>query len=214
MTLSQSYREAMEHIEVTPAMRERILQNLKLSDSKPTKANVVHFVPWKQILSFAACAAVLIVGVTAMPHGDELGSASSSTDSMVGTAAPTQEFSSSAELSVAAGFSVLEPQNLPFEVQTTTYTFIWGEIAQVKQTGTEEQYVTFRVSQDIEDNSGDYTIYKTEQQLNYNGIDITLKGSEDGFHLAVWQTDAFSYSVNSSVGLTIEQLEAILQSVQ
>ena len=212
--MRKSYHEIMEHIEVTPAMRERILQNLKLADSKPTKANVVHFVPWKQILSFAACAAVLIVGVTAMPHGDELGSASSSTDSMVGTAAPTQEFSSSAELSVAAGFSVLEPQNLPFEVQTTTYTFIWGEIAQVKQTGTEEQYVTFRVSQDIEDNSGDYTIYKTEQQLNYNGIDITLKGSEDGFHLAVWQTDAFSYSVNSSVGLTIEQLEAILQSVQ
>ncbi len=214
MTLSQSYREAMEHIEVTPAMRERILQNLKTTASKPVKENVVHFVPWKQILSFAACAAVLIVGVTVLPHGDELGSASSSTDSMVGTAAPTQEFSSAEGLSAAAGFSVSEPQNLPFEVQTTTYTLIWGEIAQVKQTGTEEQRVIFRVSQDNEDNSGDYTIYKTEQQLNYNGIDITLKGSADGFHLAVWQTDDFSYSVNSSVGLTIEQLEAILQSVQ
>lgn len=212
MTLSQSYREAMEHIEVTPSMRERILHNLENAVSKPAK--VVHFVPWKQILSVAACAAVLVVGVTALPHGNELGSASSSADSMVGTAAPTQEFSSVVELSAAAGFSVPEPQNLPFEVQTTAYTLIWGEIAQVKQAGAEEQCITFRISKDNEDNSGDYTIYKTEQHLSCNSIDITLKGSEDGFHLAVWQTDGFSYSVNSSVGLTIEQVEAVLQSVQ
>lgn len=208
MTLSQSYREAMEHIEVTPAMRERILHNLEDAVSKPAK--VVHFVPWKQILSVAACAAVLVVGVTALPHGNELGSASSSADSMVGTAAPTQEFSSAAELSAAAGFSVPEPQNLPFEVQTTTYTLIWGEIAQVKQTGAEGQCIIFRISKDNEDNSGDYTIYKAEQYLSRNGIDITLKGSEDGFHLAVWQADGFSYSVNSSVGLTIEQVETVL----
>ena len=212
MTLSRSYREAMEHIEVTPAMRERILHNLETAASKPAK--VVHFVPWKQIFSVAACAAVLVIGVTALPHGGELGSASSSPDSIVGTAAPTQDFSSAAELSAAAGFSVPEPQKLPFEVQTTTYTLIWGEIAQVKQAGTEEQCVAFRVSQDSEDNSGDYTVYETEQHLNCNGVDITLKGNDDGFYLAVWQTGDFSYSVHSSVGMTVEQMEAVIQSVQ
>lgn len=211
MTLSQSYREAMEHIKVTPAMCERILHNLETTASKPAK--VVHFVPWKQILSVAACAAILIVGVTALPHSDELGSTSSSENSMVGTAAPIQEFSSLEELSAAAGFPVSEPQSLPFEVQTTSYTLIWDEIAQVEQTGTAEQCVIFRVSQDDEDNSGNYTAYPTEQHLNDNGTDITLKGSEDGFHLAVWQTNGFSYSLNSSVGLSVDEMQTLVESL-
>ncbi len=112
-----------------------------------------------------------------------------------------------------AGFPVSEPQSLPFEIQTTTYTLIWGEIAQVEQTGTEEQCVTFRISQDNEDNSGNYTAYTTEQHLNDNGTDITLKGSADGFHLAVWQTDDFSYSLNSSVGLSVDAIQTLVESL-
>lgn len=209
--MSRSYREAMEHVEVTPAMRERILNNL--AQAKPKPARTVRFVPWKQVVSLAACAAVLVVGITALPRGNELGGASSVPENVVGTAAPAQEFDTLEALSAAAGFAVQEPQNLPFAVQETSYTLLFGELAQVKQTGTEGESVVYRVSQEDEDNSGDYTIYTVEQQVSWKAVTVTLKGNEDGFHLAVWQADGFSYSLNSSVGLTLEQMQTILESM-
>lgn len=210
--MSQSYREAMERIEVTPAMRERILNHLAQAETKPKKA--VRFVPWKQVVSLAACAAVLVVGITALPRGTELGGASSVPEELVGTpAAPTQEFDTLEALSAAAGFAVQEPQTLPFAVQETTYTLLFGELAQVEQTGVAGERVLYRVSQEEGDNSGDYNLYTVEQQVNWNAVDVNLKGNEDGFHLAVWQADGFSYSLSSSVGLTLEQMQNILESI-
>ena len=212
MTLSRSYREAMEHVEVTPAMRKRILNNL--AQAKPKPAKTVWFIPWKQVVSLAACAAVLVVGITALPRGNELGGASSVPENVVGTAvAPAQEFGTLEALSAAAGFAVQEPQELPFAVQETSYTLLFGELAQVKQTGAEGESVVCRVSKEEEDNSGDYTVYTVEQQVSWKAVTVTLKGNDDGFHLAVWQAGGFSYSLNSSVGLTLEQMQAIWESM-
>lgn len=209
--MSRSYREAMEHVEVTPAMRERILNNLAQAKAKPAKT--VRFVPWKQMVSLAACAAVLVVGVTALPRGNELGGASSVPENVVGTVAPAQEFGTLEALSAAAGFAVQEPQELSFAVQETSYTLLFGELAQVKQTGAEGESVVYRVSQEEEDNSGDYTVYTVEQQVSWKAVTVTLKGNDDGFHLAVWQADGFSHSLNSSVGLTLEQMQTIWESM-
>lgn len=211
--MSRSYREAMEHLEVTPAMRERILKNLAQAEVKPKKT--VRFVPWKQAVSLAACAAILVVGITALPRGNELGGASSASEELVGTtAAPTQQFDTLEALSAAAGFAVQEPQGLPFAVQDTHYTLLFGELAQVEQTGTEGERVLYRVSQEAGDNSGDYNVYTVEQQVSWNAADVTLKGNADGFHLAVWQADGSSYSLNSSVGVTLERMQKMLESVQ
>lgn len=212
--MSRSYREAMEHIQVTPAMRERILQNLAKVEQKPTP-KTVQFVPWKQVLSLAACAAVLVVGIQALPRGNELGgTASSAPSEIVGaTAAPTQEFASLEELSAAAGFAVQEPQNLPFAVEQTTYTLLFGELAQVEQTGAEGESILYRVSQEEGDNSGDYTVYTVEQTWENDGVTVTLKGSERGFRLALWQKDGFSYSLSSSMDLTLDQMQAMLESL-
>ena len=214
MTLSRSYREVMEHIQVTPAMRERILQNLAKAEQKPAP-KAVKLVPWKQVLSLAACAAVLIVGIRTLPRGNELGgSASSAPSEMVGaTAAPTQEFASLDELSAAAGFAVQEPQNLPFVVEQTTYTLLFGELAQVEQTGTAGESILYRVSQEEGDNSGDYNAYTVEQPWENNGVTVTLKGTGNGFCLALWQKDEFSYSLSSSVDLTWKQMQVMLESL-
>ena len=213
MTLSRSYREAMEHIEVTPAMRERILQNLAKAEAKPAK--VVRFAPWKQVLSLAACAAILLVGIRALPKGTELGGASSVPEEMVGTtAAPTQELATLEALSAAAGFAVGQPQELPFAVQQTSYTLLFGELAQVEQTGAEGERVLYRVSREEGDNSGDYTVYTVEQQVSWGTAAVTLKGNADGFHLAVWQSGGYSYSLSSSVGVTAEQMQAMVESIQ
>ena len=211
MTLSRSYREAMEHIEVTPEMRSRILEHLAEAEKKPAR-KAVRFAPWKQVLSLAACAAVLLVGLKALPLGGELGSASSA-ESGVTVENPVQEYASLEALSDAAGFTVQQPGNLPFEVQETRYSLISGELAQVEQSGPAGESVLYRVSQGEGDNSGDYNAYSREEPLTFGSVTVTLKGGEDGWHLAVWQADGFAYSLNSSAGLTTEQMQAVLETV-
>lgn len=211
MTLSRSYREAMEHIEVMPEMRKRVLKNLAEAEKKPAH-KAVRFAPWKQVLSLAACAAVLLVGLKALPRGGELGSASSA-ESGVTAGNPIVEYASLEALSAAAGFEVKQPGSLPFEVQETTYSLLFGELAQVEQTGPAGESVLYRVSQEEGDNSGDYNTYSREEQQTVGGVSVTLKGSGDGWRLAVWQADGFSYSLSSSVDLTEAQLQAMLETV-
>lgn len=209
--MSQSYREAMEHIEVTPEMRQRILENLAEAEKKPAP-KAVRFVPWKQVLSLAACAAVLLVGLKALPRGGELGGTPPA-ESGVTTGNPVQEYASLEALSAAAGFTVQQPGNLPFEVTKTTYSLISGELAQVEQTGPAGESVLYRVSQEEGDNSGDYNVYSREETRTIDGVSIALKGGEDGWRLAVWQADGFSYSLSSSVDLTEEQMQSMLETV-
>lgn len=40
-----------------------------------------------------------------------------------------------------------------------------------------------------------------------------MKDTEAGCRLAVWQVDGFSYSLSSSVDLTEEQMQAMLETV-
>ena len=211
MTLSRSYREVMEHIEVTPEMRQRILENLTKAEEK-TARKAVRFVPWKQVLSLAACAAVLLVGLKALPRGNELGSTPPA-ESGVTAGNPIEEYASLEALSAAAGFEVKQPGDLPFEVQETTYSLVFGELAQVEQTGPAGESVLYRISQEEGDNSGDYNTYSREEQLTFGGVTVTLKGGEDGWHLAIWQADGFSYSLSSSAGLTTEQMQAMIETV-
>lgn len=209
--MGRSYRKAMEHIEVTSEMRKRILENLAKAEKKPVR-KTVRFVPWKQVLSFAACAAVLLVGLKALPRGGELGGTPPA-GSGVAVGNPIQEYSSLEALSAAAGFEVKQPGNLPFEVQETTYSLISGELAQVEQTGPAGESVLYRISQEEGDNSGDYNIYSREETQTIDGVSIALKGGEDGWHLAIWQRADFSYSLNSSMNLTEEQMQAMLETV-
>ena len=209
--MSRSYREAMEHIEVTPEMRQRILENLAGAEKKPAR-RAVQFVPWKQVLSLAACAAVLLVGLKALPRGGELGGTPPA-ESGVTAGNPIQEYASLEELSAAAGFEVKQPGNLPFEVQETTYSLVFGELAQVEQIGPAGESVLYRVSQEEGDNSGDYNTYSREEQQTVGDVVVTMKDTEDGCRLAVWQVDGFSYSLSSSVDLTEEQMQAMLETL-
>ena len=83
----------------------------------------------------------------------------------------------------------------------------------MEQTGPAGESVLYRISQEEGDNSGDYNTYSREEQQTFGGVSVTLKGSEDGWRLAVWQADGFSYSFSSSIDLTEEQLQAMLETI-
>lgn len=202
--MSLKYRELMERVELNPAMRQRILADVLNTD---TARKTIRFHTATQVLSLAACAAVLAVGVVALPDHSGLAASSpaASSESEPMLWAGTESFSSLAALVSATGIDLPELQ-LPFEVQQTEYTLIFGTLAQVEYIGAAGETLSIRAEQGTEDVSGDYSTYDSEQIITVGSTTVTLKSMENSVQLAIWQKDGISYAISSEPGLTQEQM--------
>ena len=120
------------------------------------------------------------------------------------------EVDSLAELSKSIGFSVPEVKNIPFEVTSTVYTNGWNEFAQVEYQGkSQDEAVLFRKARRTDDISGDYNVYEVEEIAN-----VSLKGDDGQYKLAIWQQDGFAYSLNYEPGGSEDMFVEMIQSVQ
>lgn len=211
MILSKKYDKIMERIEVTDEMKERILNNIQNEETKNIPSlPKIHLIKIEKILAIAACFAILITGVITVPNliqnnGQEEHGALSGTNTI-------ENVSSLAELSVIVGFSVQELTQIPFEVTEVSYVSYWGEMAQVTYQG-EENTVIFRKSKGLEDNSGDYSEYEDETQIEVNNIIVTLKGGNQDYTLAIWNDGEYSYSIALSKGVTNIALNTMITEI-
>lgn len=192
--MREAYKELMEHVAVSEAMRRRILQNLQ-------EVNTCHRVRRFRPMALrrwiaAACLTLLIAGAAVLPK--VLQPASPSLPS--GVQNPTSnivEVSSFEALSEAVGFTVEEVTAPPFTVSEIRYAAFMDQMAQVSYLG-DDQVLTFRKAAGTEDPSGDYNSYSDLKTLTMGDISVTLKGSNGQFFLALWETDGYSCSLQSS----------------
>ena len=126
----------------------------------------------------------------------------------------TEEMDSRAALEQAVGFSVEEAEHLPFAPQEVLYTAFDSGLAQVEYRGENGQTALLRKSQGTEDNSGDFDQYPDVKTLDTAGIDVTLKGTDGQFTLALWQEDGFSYSLSLSQGQDAQGWAEILSGIR
>ena len=209
MILSKSYQKIMEHIEVTDEMRDRILQNLTAEAEKPAK-KVVTF-PVKRLLSVAACIAMLFVcGTILKPlsHTD-----SESPDELSSAVVDFVECASAEELSEQSGFTVTDITGLPFEAENTSYTWCWGEFAQIEYTGNADT-VLYRKAAGNDDISGDYNEYEQVDTEQIDDVTVTVKGNEGKYYLATWQADGYTYSVSDEQGLELDKFVQMIESLR
>ena len=183
------YEQIMDRIEVTPEMRQRVLQNIKAEQAK--KRNRLT----RQLFSLAACAAIVLCCWVAwrpkqpqQPQGQEQG--------MMGTA-QIETVDTLSALSEKTGIPMKELTGLPFAVERTEYVSYWNELAEIQYFG-ESDTLRYRKSLGTEDNSGDYNAYAQETELSLSGCSVTLKGSAGGYTLAVWTDGTYAYSVSVS----------------
>ena len=116
--MSKSYDEIMEEIQVTDAMRDRILQNIANTDmrKKSSEKKKSRIYRWQKYSLTAACLAFVLVCAMALPklwnsNGQEsqMAGDESGTDELTGvTSWGIQECSSAEALSEAAGFPIEE----------------------------------------------------------------------------------------------------------
>lgn len=212
MILNKRYDEVMERIEVTDAMRRRILANLdKMDLTAAPRFKAAHSPAIKRLIPLAACFALLLVGIFSIRHFMP-GEATDPPGSVM-VANDIVEVADADALSEAVRFPVKELLALPFQTEKVTYLSFWRELAEITYTG-EGQTITFRQSAGEGDNSGDYNVYAITEVKEIDGLSVTLKGNGQTSFLAVWSDGTYAYSISAESGLTVSELEAIISSMK
>ena len=212
--MTAAYNEIMEHIEVTPEMRRRVLENVEAAMERP---QVARFSARrvKTLLSLAACAALIIFAALSMSdfHRATDTAPEESADAPFGVSAVygIEECAGRNELSEKLGFDVAELGYLPFEAQEIEYCAYWGDMAQISYRSGDDE-VTFRQARGSDDISGDYNVYGTVLTVEINGAEAELRGKDGEFSGAVWQKDGFAYSVSCSPAVPQDEIQRIIES--
>lgn len=74
--------------------------------------------------------------------------------------------------------------------------------------------VLIRKGKGSEDISGDYNEYARQEEQEIHGVTATLKGEGEKIFNAVWTQDGFAYSISADEGLTLEQVDALVEQVK
>ena len=210
MTSMRTYEEIMEHVRVTPEMRNRILKTIQQADFSEPSSKTSRFSALKRLSALAACLAVVIVGALTLPavwtpDGPE--------GSGVLLPSGPAEVSSAEELSRLAGFQMSDLEELPFTPEQITYS-MFGEVAQIDYRSGEER-LSFRKGPGTEDISGDYTSYEQKMSVEIDGVSVTFRGNDGRFYLATWSEENFSFSLSCTMGLTqIEWEPLVSQAIE
>lgn len=217
--MSKLYNEIMENIYLTPETKEQILCHVS---ERERKAKVQNMKKWTKYISVAACCALVVgaaYGIHTL-HSDKTVSEEEdmTTADMVDDGAqianPMKEYGSAEELSDAVGFTVREIGELPFTVKETLYFTYDDTLAEIRYTG-DDQEVYFRKSQgEDEDNSGVYNTYSQTTTITVGDTEITCKGESDAYELAIWKKDGYSYSISLQTGISLEELQAMIETVE
>ena len=206
--MKNRYNRAIEHIEVTPEMHDRIMKNLGEIDPVKKQNKAPSFKVYRKYISIAACLVILFVGAFVVYN-----SLINSNNPPVATNNSIVDCSSLGELSDAVGFEVGEVNTFHFNVQQTTYASFWGKTAQISYVGGDNTLV-FRMSAGSEDNSGNYNDYSDVKSCSAGDYTVTIKGDNGQYYLAVWEYDGYSYSINIPNGVSEEELLKVVLSVQ
>ena len=204
--MSKLYNEIMENIYLTPETKEQILCHVS---ERERKAKVQNMKKWTKYISVAACCALVVgaaYGIHTL-HPDKTVSEEEdmTTADMVDDGAqianPMKEYGSAEELSDAVGFTVREIGELPFTVKETLYFTYDDTLAEIRYTGDDQD-------------SGVYNTYSQTTTITVGDTEITCKGESDAYELAIWKKDGYSYSISLQTGISLEELQAMIETVE
>lgn len=220
--MEHKYDEIMDKIEVSEEMRKRILSNIEQEEIDRTGRNepgsktagskkIIPMSVRKKYLPVAACFVLLVIGAAAASYSVSMipqkntPQEGQEQDEYVAATGDIEEVASAKELSEKIGFPMEDIQSIPFEVTETTYVSYWGNFGEIDYMG-EDQSVSYRKQQGNADVSGDYNVYGIEETSTIGEYQVTLKGDNDGYHLAVWSDGTYSYAIGTDEGASYDEM--------
>ena len=206
MTLAK-YNEVMERLTLGDAARARILETVQRVDATERRLP-----GWRRWAVIAAAFAVVLLGALALRPKQPRPSTPETTglDAQLGFV--IEECDGPEALSAAVGFPVEDFRLLPMTFDEIAYTNINNVIAEVSARRG-EQTLCYRKSLGEEDNSGLYEDFSQVKTVEALGLPVTLKGTSDGFLLAIWQKDAYICSLALDAPLSEQALCALVSAL-
>lgn len=130
---------------------------------------------------------------------------------------PITECKDIAQAASLANFSLTLPQSIAGYPTSAIQTIGLDadQLIQVVYTakdGSENIYI--RKGAGSEDISGNYNTFAQTRTLTVNGTSVTAKGADVKIHLATWTKNGYTYSVDSSAGLSADVMTGLIASIQ
>ena len=130
---------------------------------------------------------------------------------------PITECKDMAQAASLANFSLTLPQSIAGYPASSIQTIGLDEdkLIQVVYTtkdGSEDIYI--RKGAGSEDISGNYNTFAQTSTLTVNGTSVTAKGADGKIHLATWTKNGYTYSADSSAGLSAAAMIGLISSIQ
>ena len=202
------YNEIMERLTVSDEMREKLIAGVGKADKR--KIGMIRASTLKRVAAIAACLVLLLAGAIVIKNLSKnevpITSGGYSTGGPGDMSVAPVVYKSASELSEASGIFIEDLENVPFAPTETVYQYYDNGIAEIVYSNGEE-VLSYRVSEGDEDNSGDYNEYAEVFQKEIDGAVYTLKGDGNLIYCALYRRGDSSYSITSTVGLTVEQIE-------
>lgn len=191
------YKEIMNRVTVTPEMRQRVLRNVEAARIQKRKRLM------GQLTALAACLAIVLCSWFVWQPRDVQ-------EPDVMAIPQIEEAASIDELSAKTHIPLTELTDIPFPVERTEYVSYWENLAEIQYFGGSES-LCYRKSQGTEDNSGDCNVYDREETAKVGENSVTLKGTDEGFTLAVWTDGRYAYSISLTTPLSQDSFQAFLE---
>lgn len=133
-------------------------------------------------------------------------------NTMIGMPNPIKDYKSIEEAQKALKFDTKVPTSIPKGFKAVYFETISDDLLQIiySDGNNEVTYRTAQKTQDLDDITGDYNTYKVKEDIDVNGVKVTVKGNGDKYYNALCVKDNMIYSVFSREGLSLEQMKEFL----
>ena len=135
-----------------------------------------------------------------------------SEESMIGMPNPYTDHDNLKEAEEDAGFKIQIPDEIR-GVKAVAFRNLGTEMLEVIYYDGDAEVARVRKGTGAEDISGDYNVYEIEEAVDVTGTQVTLKGSADGYALAVWNEGGYAYAVSVTKKITKDEILQIVEEI-
>ena len=135
-----------------------------------------------------------------------------SEESMIGMPNPYTDHGTLKEAEEDAGFKIQIPDEIR-GVKAVAFRNLGTEMLEVIYYDGDAEVVRVRKGTGEDDISGDYNVYEIEEAVDVTGTQVTLKGSADGYALAVWNEGGYAYAVSVTKKITKDEILQIVEEI-
>lgn len=144
---------------------------------------------------------------------ETVGNDGKESEEVVGMPNPFTDHDTLKEAEEAAGFQLQTPDEID-GVKAAAFRNLDQELLEVIYLDGETEAARVRKGTGNEDISGDYNKYSDVKDVDVNGKTVTIKGTADGYVLAVWNDGGYAYAVSVEKSCSQEELTGLVEQVQ